>query len=140
MHIGPRFSNVVLQALLVLLKRTPPEGHKLLVVGTSSEAAVLAEMSVAAAFNVVLNVPVLNSEDTRRVLAYEDAFAPDDLEPALALLDDEVPVKRLLMLLEMARQSGGEGEDGDVAAGPKDPASKRITFTQFAAAMADLNG
>ena len=29
--IGPRFSNVVLQALLILLKRQPPEGRKLLV-------------------------------------------------------------------------------------------------------------
>jgi vesicle-fusing ATPase len=31
--IGPRFSNVVLQALLILLKRSPPPGRKLLVIG-----------------------------------------------------------------------------------------------------------
>jgi vesicle-fusing ATPase len=34
--IGPRFSNAVLQTLLVLLKRQPPPGKKLLILGTSS--------------------------------------------------------------------------------------------------------
>jgi hypothetical protein len=36
--IGPRFSNVVLQALLVLVKRQPPDGRRLLVIGTSSRS------------------------------------------------------------------------------------------------------
>ncbi len=31
--IGPRFSNQVLQTLLVLLKKSPPPGHRLLVIG-----------------------------------------------------------------------------------------------------------
>lgn len=31
--IGPRFSNTVLQALLVLVKKSPPPGRKLLVMG-----------------------------------------------------------------------------------------------------------
>lgn len=35
--IGPRYSNVMLQALLVLLKNEPPKGKKLLVLCTSSE-------------------------------------------------------------------------------------------------------
>ncbi|KAG7280616.1 hypothetical protein CRUP_023235 [Coryphaenoides rupestris] len=34
--IGPRFSNLVLQALLVLLKKPPPKGRKLLIIGTTS--------------------------------------------------------------------------------------------------------
>lgn len=45
--IGPRFSNVVLQALLVLVKRQPPDGRRLLVIGTSSrsEHAVVAAVA-----------------------------------------------------------------------------------------------
>lgn len=35
--IGPRYSNIMLQALLVLLKNEPPKGKKLLVLCTSSE-------------------------------------------------------------------------------------------------------
>lgn len=34
--IGPRYSNLTLQALLVLLKKQPPPGKKLLVLCTSS--------------------------------------------------------------------------------------------------------
>lgn len=35
--IGPRYSNLTLQALLVLLKKEPPPGKKLLVLCTSSQ-------------------------------------------------------------------------------------------------------
>jgi vesicle-fusing ATPase len=33
--VGPRFSNTVLQAIMVLAKKRPPHGHKLLVVATA---------------------------------------------------------------------------------------------------------
>jgi vesicle-fusing ATPase len=114
----------------VLLKRTPPPGHKLLVIGTTSEARVLDDMAVTAVFNVVMNVPVLAPEDTRRVLLAVDAFAPHEVESAVALMDSEMPIKRLLMLLEMARQGadGGKGSKG------------RITFDRFMEVMSDLAG
>lgn len=35
--IGPRYSNLTLQALLLLLKKPPPKGRKLLIIATSSE-------------------------------------------------------------------------------------------------------
>lgn len=38
--IGPRYSNLTLQALLVLLKKEPPPGKKLLVLCTSSRRCV----------------------------------------------------------------------------------------------------
>ena len=46
----------------------------------------------------------------RAVLTALDAFAPAEVDMAIAaLMEVEVPIKRLLMLLEMARQSGGGG-------------------------------
>ena len=39
--IGPRFSNAVLQTLLVLLKKQPPAGRKLFVVGTTGLGMVM---------------------------------------------------------------------------------------------------
>merc|ERR1719420_684755 len=69
--IGPRFSNVCLQALLVLLKRKPPPGHKLFVLGTTSSTDVMSCMGLEAAVN---------------------------------LLDRGLSLKRLLMLLELAKQ------------------------------------
>lgn len=41
MAIGPRFSNAVLQTLLVLLKKQPPANRKLFVVGTTSLGMVM---------------------------------------------------------------------------------------------------
>jgi vesicle-fusing ATPase len=68
--IGPRFSNVILQTILVLLKRIPPKGRKLLVIGTSSLVGVLESMSLLDAFNVHLNVPKLKPADMKQVNFY----------------------------------------------------------------------
>jgi vesicle-fusing ATPase len=68
--IGPRFSNVILQTILVLLKRNPPKGRKLLVIGTSSLVRVLESMSLLDAFNVHLNVPQLKPADMKQVNFY----------------------------------------------------------------------
>ncbi len=40
-HIGPRFSNSILQTLLVLIKKRPPADKKLLIVGTTSMKRIL---------------------------------------------------------------------------------------------------
>ena len=77
--IGPRFSNTILQALLVLLKRQPPQGRKLLVLGTTSNAAVMEEMEVASTFNVVLHVPKLKEAEIAAVLQTIHAFAPNEV-------------------------------------------------------------
>jgi vesicle-fusing ATPase len=107
--IGPRFSNVILQTILVLLKRNPPKGRKLLVIGTSSLVRVLESMSLLDAFNVHLNVPQLKPADMKQVLKELDVFDPADIDNAVTALDEEVPIKRLLMLIEMAAQGGDEG-------------------------------
>lgn len=59
-HIGPRFSNAVLQALLVLIKKRPPNANrKLMIIGTTSMKSILQEMEVVDCFNVCLNMPSL---------------------------------------------------------------------------------
>uniref|UniRef100_A0A673WS55 Vesicle-fusing ATPase n=1 Tax=Salmo trutta TaxID=8032 RepID=A0A673WS55_SALTR len=55
--IGPRFSNLVLQALLVLLKKPPPKGRKLLIIGTTSRKDVLQEMEMLDAFSTTIHIP-----------------------------------------------------------------------------------
>uniref|UniRef100_A0A9J7YND3 Vesicle-fusing ATPase n=1 Tax=Cyprinus carpio carpio TaxID=630221 RepID=A0A9J7YND3_CYPCA len=59
--IGPRFSNLVLQALLVLLKKTPPRGRKLLIIGTTSRKDVLQEMEMLDAFSTTIHVHNISS-------------------------------------------------------------------------------
>jgi len=59
-HIGPRFSNSVLQALLVLIKKRPPNANrKLMIIGTTSMKNILQELEVVDCFNVCLNMPSL---------------------------------------------------------------------------------
>ena len=114
--VGPRFSNVILQALLVLLKRQPPPGRKLFVIGTTSFSQdILKRMGLDSAFNVCLHVPALNPGETTSVLTQLGAFAPDVLPRAYQALEafagSQIPIKRLFMLLEMARH--GQADHGD---------------------------
>lgn len=62
-RVGPRFSNTVLQALMVLVKKLPPksDGCKLLVVATSSDSSILEDLQLSQAFNIVLSVPEVTS-------------------------------------------------------------------------------
>mmetsp|Transcript_15169 Transcript_15169/g.20934 ORF Transcript_15169/g.20934 Transcript_15169/m.20934 type:complete len:724 (+) Transcript_15169:78-2249(+) len=109
--IGPYFSNSVLQTLLVLLKKQPPEGRRLLVLATTSSIQVMEMLELALAFNVVLTVPKLKTADTRRVLLHLNAFTEHEVDGAISMLEPEIPIKKLLMLVEMARHSGkAEGE------------------------------
>ena len=58
--IGPRYSNLTLQALLVLLKKNPPKGRRLLIICTTSRKEVLEQMEMLSAFTDVLHVSNLS--------------------------------------------------------------------------------
>ena len=100
--IGPRFSNVVLQTLLVLLKKPPPLGRRLFVIGTTSLGLVMQEMDMAAAFNVALNVPRLRREEIRGVLQHLGAFQGPEVSEARA----RVRVRELFLSGAVAATSG----------------------------------
>ncbi|KAK1570965.1 hypothetical protein Q3G72_009860 [Acer saccharum] len=108
--IGPRFSNIISQTLLVLLKRLPPKGKKLLVIGTTSEVTFLDSVGICDAFAVTYNVPTLKTEDAKKVLKQLNVFAEEDIDQAAEALND-MPIKKLYMLIEMAAQ----GERGGAA-------------------------
>src|SRR5205807_10410793 len=55
--IGPRFSNPILQTLLVLLRKQPPQGRRLLIIATTTERSVLAQMDLLNAFDADIAVP-----------------------------------------------------------------------------------
>uniref|UniRef100_A0A7C9F876 Vesicle-fusing ATPase n=1 Tax=Opuntia streptacantha TaxID=393608 RepID=A0A7C9F876_OPUST len=109
--IGPRFSNIISQTLMVLLKRLPPPGKKLLVIGTTGEVGFLDSIGIREAFSVTYHVPTLKTEDARKVLQQLNVFSPDDVDSAAEALND-MPIKKLYMLIEMAAQGehGGRAE------------------------------
>ena len=78
-------------------------------IGTTSLADVMHSMELTTVFNVTLNVPNLTSEGVKTVLDKIRAVSAQELEAATNLLDNTgigtgLPVKKLLLLVEMARQ------------------------------------
>ncbi|KAH3668609.1 hypothetical protein OGAPHI_002363 [Ogataea philodendri] len=49
--IGPRFSPVILRALMSRLKKSPPDGHRLIVLATSSNYELLKSLDILNCFN-----------------------------------------------------------------------------------------
>ncbi|KAF4521414.1 hypothetical protein B566_EDAN010571 [Ephemera danica] len=107
--IGPRYSNLTLQALLVLLKKEPPKGRKLLVLCTSSRRQVLEDMEMLSAFTAVLHVPNLSTpEQVLTVLQESDTFSKHELINIAKNLKGNkvfVGIKKLLALIDMVRQT-----------------------------------
>lgn len=111
--IGPRFSNTVLQTLLVLLKKIPPdEGRKLLVIGTTSCPHLLEDLGLVQAFGVSQTVPLLEDpKDVCEVLRAAARMSKDDARSiAKAIHSKPIGIKQLLMVAEMAKQ-GSSGSD-----------------------------
>lgn len=117
--IGPRFSNSVLQALLVLFGRRPPKGRRLLIIATSSSHAVLTDLGLSEHFDSELRVPPVSTiESLKYVITEVELFnnpaettnAAAEIQKAGFGRDDgrspvlNIGVKKLLSLIEMARQ------------------------------------
>ncbi|XP_012850754.1 PREDICTED: vesicle-fusing ATPase-like [Erythranthe guttata] len=85
---GPRFSDLIYRTFLVLLKRLPPKGKKLLVIGTTSGVKFLDSVGIRDAFALTYNVPTLKKEDAKKVLQRLNVFSSQDLDSAAEALND----------------------------------------------------
>uniref|UniRef100_A0A665WBK2 Vesicle-fusing ATPase n=1 Tax=Echeneis naucrates TaxID=173247 RepID=A0A665WBK2_ECHNA len=116
--VGPRFSNLVLQALLVLLKKPPPKGRKLLIIGTTSRKDVLREMEMLDAFSTTIHIPnISRGEQLVEALELLGGFQEKERAFIAKAVKDRsvwIGIKKLLMLIEMAVQ-----------------VSKRVTLLHF---------
>jgi vesicle-fusing ATPase len=111
-HLGPRFSNAVLQTLLVMIKKQPPKGKKLLIIGTTSSLEVLESLELTTVFNVTLHIPALQKlldEVSNVVTLMNVKFATQkDKQEVLELLPKYIGVKTLMLVCEMAQALAGE--------------------------------
>lgn len=125
--IGPRFSNTVLQTLLVLLAKRPPKDRRLLIIATSSLRPVLTDLGISEAFDSEMRVPPISSLRAVVHVLDELEIFPNETERAQlinmmqqaglgkmdAREDDtssrlNIGVKKLLSIAEMARQEPDE--------------------------------
>lgn len=121
--LGSRFSNPVLQTLLVLIARKPPKDKRLLVIATTSLRPLLTELGLSDVFDSELRVPpISNLSSLERVLREVQLFSSEDeLRQTMRMLADagfavdldaeedaalhlQVGIKKLLSIVEMARQ------------------------------------
>ncbi|XP_052813380.1 vesicle-fusing ATPase-like isoform X2 [Mya arenaria] len=109
--IGPRFSNLVLQALLVLLKKVPPHGHKLLIIATTTRKDVLLDMELLNVFNNCIHVSNISTgEYLMAVVENLDVFTNEERELLAKRTAGKslwIGIKKLMVLIEMVRQIEG---------------------------------
>jgi len=111
--IGPRYSNLTLQALLVLLKKNPPKGRRLLIICTSSRKEVLDQMEMLSVFTDVLHVSNISQpQHLGAILDQNDAFTKQEVVTIVNKLKNHricIGVKKLLGLLDMVKQMEPKG-------------------------------
>lgn len=133
--IGPRFSNLILQTLIVLTKRVPEKGRRLLLLGTTSCADILERLDYRKAFSTELSMQPLNSDEIASILdgtaksvtlsqqtdgnfstlqsstSTKVSFhSESDRLNTIAMLErNHVGVKKLFTILSMARTEGPRG-------------------------------
>lgn len=109
--IGPRYSNLTLQALLVIMTKEPPSGKRLLIICTSSRRQVLEDLEMLSAFTTVLHVPNLSTpEHLLNVIEEFDVFTKKHVQEIADYLRRNkarvfVGIKKLLAFIDMARQT-----------------------------------
>ncbi|KAH9967085.1 P-loop containing nucleoside triphosphate hydrolase protein [Lactifluus volemus] len=102
--VGPRFSNAVLQTLMVLMAKHPPKGRRLLVIATSSLRPMLTDVGLSS-FDAELRVPPIT-----------DLNALDHVLDAVELFPSPRDRTRAVNML---RQAGIGTEEGRLSIGIK---------------------
>ncbi|KAK9371306.1 P-loop containing nucleoside triphosphate hydrolase protein [Lipomyces kononenkoae] len=119
--IGPRFSNAVLQTLMVLMRKQPPKGRRLLILATTTERSVLQQMDILDTFDAQIGVPNVSTlQELEYILTEADIYGDGQTnsEPGrgkvhsiLSTLNGQtgttdigVGIKKILLNLETAKQ------------------------------------
>ncbi|KAK9456716.1 P-loop containing nucleoside triphosphate hydrolase protein [Dipodascopsis uninucleata] len=114
--IGPRFSNAVLQTLMVLIRKQPPKGRRILVIATTTERSVLQQMDLLDSFDAQIGVPNVSTQDELQYVLSHGTDALDSsqkpridqilsaIESQTGTSDVGVGIKRILLNIETAKQ------------------------------------
>lgn len=112
--IGPRFSNLILQTLLVLINKAPLEkSRKLFVIGTTNIIERLDDFELCGVFNHKLRIPNLNYSEVKAVAEnYPEKIDSDVIDKISNLYKESekyTPIKEFLMTIDESFQIKGKG-------------------------------
>lgn len=116
--IGPRFSNTVLQSLMVLFQRKPPPGKRLLILATTSQRSICSQLGFLDAFDGEIPVPEVSDIQQLQQLVQDLDLFPNSrmLGSVINSIQDltgstqvNVGVKRVIFIGEAARQDEDVG-------------------------------
>ncbi|KAK6463670.1 cytoplasmic protein [Scheffersomyces coipomensis] len=114
-NIGPRFSNDILQLILVYLTKLPPKGRRLLIIGTTSEYSVLERMSLVKAFTDLIAVPSLKTvEEISKVMdkiSFKSIEERKQILNAISSYEINIGVKKLIEELMVNNSSDYSVDD-----------------------------
>lgn len=101
--MGMRYSNDVLQALLVLIKRLPPPGRRIFVIGTSTDYHLMEMLNLNSVFSLSAEIFPVGRESIPFVCKqYGYTFGDTNLEEDMPnILLSDIPIKRIPYMLEM---------------------------------------
>ena len=104
---GPRFSATILQTLRRLIKKVPPNGNRILILGTTASAGAMKQLGFWDQWDIVHQVLELSRDDAPAVLNHMKVRFTSGHEEKLALSDAHmprfIPIKKLMGVAEMAR-------------------------------------
>ncbi|EGR48754.1 vesicle fusion factor [Trichoderma reesei QM6a] len=112
--IGPRFSNVMLEALTTLIVSKPPKGHRLLIFVTTSKASTLKMLEVEQDFAKKVAVPAVSNLRELAVVLHESrVLNSEDVNQTISAIQERtgrdsvaVGVKSILDCIFEARAGG----------------------------------
>lgn len=104
--IGPRFSNDILQMLIVNLNKKPPNGRRLLIVGTTSQYSILKHMNLVENFTKTVELKKVTEIEELHAIMDQVKFMDSGLRQHIAgqlgrIGDGKINlgVKRLIQVL-----------------------------------------
>lgn len=113
-HVGSRFSNNILQCFLTYLKRLPEKiGHKLIIIGTTSNPEVLKELGIWSCFNLKMNIPLLHAKGEIQT-ALKQMIPGANLGSLKLDKNYEIPIKNLYFIANVINQKLSENPKADI--------------------------
>ncbi|KYN05274.1 PREDICTED: vesicle-fusing ATPase 2-like [Cyphomyrmex costatus] len=107
--IKQKYSTMMLQTLLVLLEKSPPPGHKLLILCTTNWTKCVDDLKLIPTFNAILEVPFLSTiEHVLNILTEVNLFSKHQMASFKAKLQEKqkvlIGIKNLLRLINIVRE------------------------------------